>query len=103
MLPMTIPPTQPPNFGRFQPPLLVRFASARSITCLTLCFRSLEAAAPSCAGRGHGRRVVRMSELMKLKLAKHAQLTQVELLAIVLHTGPMGQVSQRVLADNYPS
>jgi hypothetical protein len=47
----------------------------------------------ACADMDHERRIVRMSELMKLKLAKDAQLTEVEMLAIVLYTGPMFQVS----------
>ena len=48
----------------------------------------------ACADMDHGRRIVRISELMKLKLAIDAQLTEVEMLAIVLYTGPMFQVSQ---------
>ena len=44
---------------------------------------------------GHGRQIVAISELMKLKLAIDAKLTEVEMLAIVLYTGPMFQVSQR--------
>ena len=47
----------------------------------------------ACADMDHGRRIVRISELMKLKLALDAQLTEVEMLAIVLYTGPMFQVS----------
>ena len=44
---------------------------------------------------GHGRRIVRISELMQLKLAIDAKLTEVEMLAVVLYTGPMFQVSQQ--------
>jgi hypothetical protein len=51
----------------------------------------------ACADMGHGRRIVRISELMKLKLAIDAQLTEVEMLAIVLYTGPMFQVSQQLV------
>ena len=47
----------------------------------------------ACADMDHGRRIVRISELMKLKLAIDAQLTEAEMLAIVLYTGPMFQVS----------
>jgi hypothetical protein len=49
----------------------------------------------ACADMDHDRRIVRISELMKLKLAIDAQLTEVEILAIVLYTGPMFQVSQQ--------
>ncbi len=42
---------------------------------------------------GHGRRIVLISELMKLKLAVDGKLTEDEVLAIVLDTGPMFQVS----------
>jgi hypothetical protein len=52
----------------------------------------------ACTDMGHDRRIVRIGELMKLKLAKDAQLTEIEMLAIVLYTGPMFQVSQRVRA-----
>jgi hypothetical protein len=48
----------------------------------------------ACPHMGHGRRILPMSELMKLKLAMDAKLTEVEVLAIVLYTGPMFQVSQ---------
>jgi hypothetical protein len=46
-----------------------------------------------CPDMGHGRRIVRISKLMQLKLAIDAKLTEVELLAVVLYTGPMFQVS----------
>ncbi len=49
----------------------------------------------ACPDMGHGRQIVRISELMKLKLAKDAKLTDDEMLAIVLYTGPMFQVSQQ--------
>ncbi len=45
-----------------------------------------------CPDMGHGRRIVLISELMQLKLAIDAKLTEVELLAVVLYTGPMFQV-----------
>jgi hypothetical protein len=48
-----------------------------------------------CPDMGHGRRIVRISELMQLKLAIDAKLTEVEMLAVVLYTGPMFQVSQQ--------
>jgi hypothetical protein len=47
-----------------------------------------------CPDMGHGRRIPSISELMKLKLAIDAKLTEVEMLAIVLYTGPMFQVSE---------
>jgi hypothetical protein len=46
-----------------------------------------------CPDMGHNRRIPPMDELMKLKLAVDAKLTEVEMLAIVLYTGPMFQVS----------
>jgi hypothetical protein len=49
----------------------------------------------ACPDMGHGRRIVQISELMKLKLAIDAKLSEVEMLAIVLYTGPMFQVSQQ--------
>jgi hypothetical protein len=45
---------------------------------------------------GHGRRIVPLGELMELKLTKDAKLTEVEVLAIVLYTGPMFQVRQNL-------
>jgi hypothetical protein len=51
----------------------------------------------ACPDMGHGRRIVQISELMKLKLAIDAKLCEVEMLAIVLYTGPMFQVSQQCL------
>jgi hypothetical protein len=48
-----------------------------------------------CADMDHGRRIMPISELMKLRLALDARLTEVEMLAIVLYTGPMFQVSQQ--------
>jgi hypothetical protein len=48
----------------------------------------------ACPDMGHGRRIVLISELMKLKLAVDGKLTEDEVLAIVLYTGPMFQVSQ---------
>jgi hypothetical protein len=42
----------------------------------------------------HSRRILLISELMKLQLAIDAKLTEVEMLAIVLYTGPMFQVNQ---------
>lgn len=50
----------------------------------------------SCPDMGHGRRIVPISELMNLQLAIHAKLTEVEMMAIVLYTGPMFQASLRV-------
>jgi hypothetical protein len=52
----------------------------------------------ACPHMGHGRRILPMSELMKLKLAMDAKLTDVEVLAIVLYTGPMFQVSQQCVS-----
>lgn len=49
----------------------------------------------ACPDMGHGRQIVPISELMKLELAIDAKLTEVEMLAIVLYTGPMFQVSQQ--------
>jgi hypothetical protein len=51
----------------------------------------------ACPDMGHGRRIVLISELMKLKLSVDAKLTEVEMLAIVLYTGPMFQVSQQCM------
>jgi hypothetical protein len=48
----------------------------------------------ACPDMDHGRRIVPISELMKLKLAVDAKLTDVEMLAIVLYTGPMFKVSR---------
>jgi hypothetical protein len=50
----------------------------------------------ACADLDHGRRIMPISDLMKLRLAMDAHLTEVEILAIVLYTGPMFQVSKRV-------
>jgi hypothetical protein len=47
-----------------------------------------------CPDMGHGRRIPSISELMKLKLSVDAKLTEVEMLAIILYTGPMFQVSK---------
>jgi hypothetical protein len=49
----------------------------------------------ACPDMGHGRRILHISELMKLKLAIDSKLTEVEMLAIVLYTGPMFQVGQQ--------
>lgn len=51
----------------------------------------------ACPDMGHGRRIVPITELMKLKLAVDAHLTEVEMLAVVLYTGPMFQVSQQFI------
>ena len=51
----------------------------------------------ACADMDHGRRIVPINELLELKLAKDAHLTEVEMLAIVLYTGPMFQVSQQLV------
>lgn len=48
-----------------------------------------------CPDMGHDRRIRLISELMNLQLAIDAKLTEVEMLAIVLYTGPMFQVSQQ--------
>jgi hypothetical protein len=48
----------------------------------------------ACPDMGHSRQIVHISELMKLKLAIDANLTEVEMLAIVLYTGPMFQVGK---------
>ena len=49
----------------------------------------------ACPDMDHGRRILVISELMKLQLAIDAKLTEVEMLAIVLYTGPMFQVNQQ--------
>ena len=49
----------------------------------------------ACPDLDNDRRILPISELMKLQLAKDAKLTEVEMLAIVLYTGPMFQVSQQ--------
>ncbi len=51
----------------------------------------------ACPDLDHGRRIVPISELMKLKLAIDAKLTDVEMLAVVLYTGPMFKVSWQCL------
>ena len=48
----------------------------------------------ACPDMDHSRRILLISELMKLQLAIDAKLTEVEMLAIVLYTGPMFQVNQ---------
>jgi predicted solute-binding protein len=43
----------------------------------------------------HGRRILPVSEAKKLKLAVDAKLTDAELLALILYTGPMFQVCEK--------
>jgi hypothetical protein len=46
----------------------------------------------ACPDMGHSRRIERISDLLQLPLAVDAKLTEVEMMAIVLYTGPMFQV-----------
>ncbi len=39
--------------------------------------------------RGHGRRIPKVDELLRLKKAEEAKLKSVEVVALVLYTGPM--------------
>lgn len=55
----------------------------------------------SCPDMGHQRRLVPIKELLKSELCIRAHLTEVEVIAIVLYTGPMFQVYNSILR-RYP-
>jgi WD40 repeat protein/flagellar motor protein MotB len=50
-----------------------------------------------CNQMGHGRRLVPIQDLLELPLCKNAQLTEEEVIAIVLYTGPMFQIYNTIL------
>ena len=49
------------------------------------------------ADRGHGRRIVPISELLQLPLARQAKLIRAEVIAIVMYSGPMFVVYNAIL------
>jgi ankyrin repeat protein len=55
-----------------------------------------------CPDMGHGREIRRICDLMKLPLAKKAELKEEEMIAIVLYTGPMFVIYNAILR-RYPT
>jgi len=55
----------------------------------------------NCGDMSHGRRIIAIDELMKNDLAVRSGLTRVEMIAVVLYTGPMYLVYNAVLRQ-YP-
>ena len=51
----------------------------------------------TCPDMGHGRRIVPIEELLSRPLSKKAKLTRVEMIAVVLYTGPMFVVYNGIL------
>lgn len=56
---------------------------------------------PCCPDMNHGRRIVPIDELLKTDLAMRAALTRVEMIAVVLYSGPMFVIYNAVLRQ-YP-